>query len=484
MLVELTLDEPERQNGVEAYPLLMGLGSMLGWRVSWCTLGVRYDPTLRYRLPPRDLGALLAEISRRKPRIIVINEHLQEDQWTRVKATRARLVHSSLDEGTLDHFADFVRQEIPEAAGADLDSPRLFDRIQPEFRRTILNKTPWAKLSIIRVVTGMRCSYRTHVAQNPYYRGIVPSAKTMRCSFCDLRRMAMPLRDEVSFAVRLIEAACRQRRVEKGREYRFETLGCRLWRRLGEFVETLTRRGVRSAELNFMPRFDELLSAREMISRCLPLMARGGLAMRLYGMGVENFSPAENMRLNKGVTADQVHEATRFMKEMAARWPGTFRLPPGGFSMILFTPWTTIEDLRINVNNIKRCPMIDPAFALGRRLQLFPGLPVTALAEKDGLVAAEGSGLFYNSGCIAKVDRQEIPWRFQHPEVDILWRLALRISSGHVFLEGARSSPPREMLDPLSLFRRAIERAAASAPCRESPTASRATGAVRRRPAG
>ena len=55
-----------------------------------------------------------------------------------------------------------------------------------------------------------------------------------------------------------------------------------------------------------MPRIDEILDAREAIRRCLPLLAKNGLALRFYGTGVENFSADENMRMNKGITAAQV----------------------------------------------------------------------------------------------------------------------------------------------------------------------------------
>ncbi|MBI5240709.1 MAG: hypothetical protein HY926_09570 [Elusimicrobia bacterium] len=284
--------------------------------------------------------------------------------------------------------------------------------------------------------------------------------------------MRMPLQDELAYAVRHVESACRQRRGEGG-ERRFELVGSRLWPGIETLVDALARAGVRGAELNFMPRVDELLARRDAVVRCLPVLARQGLALRLYGMGVENFSPAENMRLNKGVAAGQVHEAAGFMRETAERWPRQFRLPSGGLSMILFTPWTTIEDLLINIHHIERCPLIDRSFAIGRRLQLFPGLPITALAAKDGLLAAADEP-FYNSGCITSADRKEIPWRFRRPEVEVLWRLARRLSSNHggvpaddperrridALLAGRRRPLTEDRRDPFTVFRRAVEIAA------------------------
>jgi hypothetical protein len=112
--------------------------------------------------------------------------------------------------------------------------------------------------------------------------------------------------------------------------------------------------------------------------------------------------------------------------------------------MILFTPWTSLADLRLNLSHIERCPLIHPATALRSRLQLFPDRPVTVLARRDGLVAPRRGGRFYNSGCIVSADQNEIPWRFRHPEVGVLWALALALNK-----DVGR--------DPLPVFRRALD---------------------------
>jgi hypothetical protein len=141
--------------------------------------------------------------------------------------------------------------------------------------------------------------------------------------------------------------------------------------------------------------------------------------------------------------------------------------------MILFTPWTTLRDLRLNVAGISRCPLVDHAAALRGRLQLFPGRPITLLAEKDGLVARRVSELFYNSGCITRAGQGEVPWRFAHPEAGVLWQLARRLSIDRTRLSPAGLSydglPADEpaaravaalleggLRDPLPLFDRAL----------------------------
>lgn len=457
-------ETPERQFRANAYPYLAGLAKPLGWRVPWRALGVRYAPTLRYRLEPADLKLLLAEVKRLKPDVVVINERLAPKQ---LAALKARVLYCPLGEDFPAHFAAFARSVDPAAPAALLDDPDLLEKIEPDFPRSVLNSAPWAASPLMRVVAGARCSYQTRAADNPFYRGLELPAAAMPCSFCGAPARDEGVRDPVAFAARHIEAAGRRRGAADA-ELRFELIGARLWRRLEEFVAELARRGVRGAELSFMPRIDEILEAREVIRRCLPALAERGLALRLYGAGVENFSPDENARLNKGITAAQVHEAAAFIAETRTRWPGAFRFPDGKLSMILFTPWTTTADLRVNIDHIERCPLICARAVLGSRLQLFPGRPVTRLAEHDGLLVKKRKDGFYNSGCIVSADQSEIPWRFARPEIGLLHELGRGLVQ-HYYGERRADGPQARALaaaaaaaearspKPLAAFRHAVE---------------------------
>lgn len=452
MCVELSPDEAERQFRVLAFPFLLGMGRVRRWKTSWFALGVRYDPTLRYVLGSRDMRLLLAAVRRRRPQVVVFNERLRADQMAAVAAAAggARTVYCSIEDDQVHALADFVRREIPEFGAPPCAG--WMDVAIPFYERVVLNDAPWAARPLLRVAVGERCTYRKRVSGSPFYRGLGLPASSMSCSFC--HRAPWPkdrLVDPVAFAVRQIAAACRQlppSRVER----RFELIGAVLWRRLEEFVRAAAREGIRNAEFSFMPRFDGILGARKAILRCLPVLADSGLAMRLYGPGVENFSPDENARLNKGVDAGQVHEAAAFLARTRAQWPGQFRFKDGQIGMILFTPWTTLEDLRVNIENIERCPLISPAAALRSRLHLFPEDPVTLLAERDGLLSGARKESVYNSGCITKTDQVEIPWKFAHPEVELLCRLGLKLA-----LQGGSR-------DPLPVFRRALETLMRSAP--------------------
>jgi hypothetical protein len=469
MLVELVPHEPERVNRSQSYPWLMGLAEKRGWQAWWRVLGVRYSPTLRYTLEPADLKALLVEVRRHKPQALVINEHLQKEQQVLLKKAGVRLVYCTLEMAEdLSQFGEFVRKNISKGGAAD--EADLLDTLKPVFRREKLNAAPWLTPAFIRVLAGTYCSYLTRTADNPYYREVAAAPASMSCAFCDSgpgKDKARPFtKDAVSFAARQVLAACAERAAAEEKLV-FEVSGSDLWRRLEDFIQSLVKGGAKDAELLFMPRVDDMLTAREAIERSLPLLAKSGLAMRIYGMSVENFSAAENMRLNKGITAEQVHAAADFMVRTNQKWPEQFRLSPGGLSMILFTPWTTLEDLRLNVEHIERCSLIDHSFALSRRLQLFPGRPVTALAEHDGLVIKGRDDHFYNAGCMTGADQDDLPWRFLHPEIEVLWRLSRRLSCEasrlpvddpeSQVLAAFRERSPGDSAKPLAIFRRAVE---------------------------
>jgi hypothetical protein len=447
LLVELTPDDPLRRFRTNAYPFLMGLARLLGAQASWCALGVRFQPTLRYRLEPADLKLLLCELRRCRSDVVIINERLDDDQWARLGAAcrGGHLAYCSLGE-TFPNLGAFVRTALPAADPAVLEDPRLLDRIEPDFRRRVLNQAPWAADPVMRLSDGVPCAYRRPLAQNPFYRGLSLPPGAMGCAFCGTMMVheRMPVADPLAFLLKQVRAACR---LPAGKERLFEVQGSGVWTRLDSFLAELLRLGLRRAQFCFAPRVDELLAARRVLERRLPALARRELSLRFYTMGVENFSAAENQRLNKGLTARQVHEAVDFVCAMTARWPRAFRFSKGDMSMILFTPWTTLADLRINIRHIRRCAWIDPPAALGKRLQLFKGRPITLLAQRDGLVVKKGDDHFYNSGCMPGFDQGEVPWRFARPEVAVLYRFARRISAdGGIPSDDAESRAITEFL--------------------------------------
>jgi hypothetical protein len=199
--------------------------------------------------------------------------------------------------------------------------------------------------------------------------------------------------------------------------------------RIGKLLEAVLERGVRPCVIYMMARADQLLDQRAEIERLLPAVQAAGHGLRILSIGAENFSPEENERLNKGISVEQVWDCFELLRSLEDRFPGAFRCPDDGyFAAILFTPWTRPDDLRHNFTAARRLGAAWLQRAMGTRLQLRPGVPITELALRDGLVAAEhGSGRDITPVCLSSAEDRELPWRFRDPRVDLAHRLLIRL---------------------------------------------------------
>jgi hypothetical protein len=111
-------------------------------------------------------------------------------------------------------------------------------------------------------------------------------------------------------------------------------------------------------------------------------------------------------------------------------YPETLRFwRHGGFGFITFTPWTTIADLRVNVEGLEWLSEFYPIPSLSycSRVQLLPARALTLLARRDGLLAPTFADAAFDSGCITCLDQCDLPWRFRDPAVARVYRLIRRV---------------------------------------------------------
>ena len=91
------------------------------------------------------------------------------------------------------------------------------------------------------------------------------------------------------------------------------------------------------SQVLFTFRIDEFLLRADDLEELLPAIKAAGHQVAVFSMGIENLSPVENERLNKGITSDQVLKVRQRMASIKARFPDAFDYPPGNLSFILFT---------------------------------------------------------------------------------------------------------------------------------------------------
>lgn len=180
-------------------------------------------------------------------------------------------------------------------------------------------------------------------------------------------------------------------------------------------------------------------------ARCAGRAPRGHTLV-LGPIGLENFSAAENARLNKGIDQDQARRAARLIDSWLRDFPDAVA-QENRFGFILFTPWTTLDDLVTNLDGA-RALGIDPRFFLRRRLVFLTDSPLQRLAERDGLLDPRDAASLRrferfrasDPGCRHFPDEQDRPWRFRDPVVGAVCEIAFRMAGSDLPL-------PRDPID-------------------------------------
>jgi hypothetical protein len=138
----------------------------------------------------------------------------------------------------------------------------------------------------------------------------------------------------------------------------------------------------RGLTMSMQCRPDVIVTRCADIERLGRLAHEAGTVIRIAVVGFENFSPAEIQRLNRGVTPDDLRAAAVIL----AQWR---REPEAGLdvrgyvpSFILFTPWTSLEDLELNLHEIEANGLSN---ANVERMRLGGLTPLHEMARRAGL---------------------------------------------------------------------------------------------------
>lgn len=319
------------------------------------------------------------------------------------------------------------------------------------------------------IVTGAECVYQRSVVGRPEYREVdLTGCRTTGCAFCATGGSGRAAPGAVAGRVLEQVAAFLS-------TYPFPVADARARLRLpGQLVLREVEEVAAALQARSGPGLDLLLDART--DHILQQEARLGNAVRLLEetphrihiclVGVESFSRAELERMNKGVEPWQNLAAIRVLRDLERRHPGSFGFREhGGLSTILYTPWTTLGDLGLNLA-VARHFALAPYLGklLHSRLRLYEGLPMTALARHDGLLVEA-----YDDPALDTARRNfypdEIPWRFRDPRVEPINRITTRMNSDSALAKDALYRRVQDWChgqDALELTAQIVARAAAT----------------------
>ncbi len=443
MLLDFYFPDRYSQFRSKNYPFLLGqarnLGGSAKWLCCWAPVGRKSWERYIIELGEAERRELLETIRAYDPTHLIISEKLGRELQTEVRQACPRARIENLAEAPLARIVawpaawlqGFLRTGRPATAG---NGPWLVDREQPVYDCEAVNARPGWPDPPVHVSAGVDCAYRRRLSANRFFKGLeLPGGvRDFGCSFCvGPLDLGYPFKTPaVELAVRQCTAAL-QTRSDCLSPSVFVIGGAVVFAKLGRFFDAILRQPFSPSRFFFGCRVDDLLKKAKTIEKLLPRLLEAGHSINIFNLGIENFSKAENDRLNKGLSPQAIEKGDRLIRRLEQAFPDTFQFGKlGGYGLILFTPWTTMEDLAVNMDHLRRVRGIgDWGFVLTSKLQILSESAIRYLAERDGLILHSFDGFhLYDSGCIFRHDQREMPWRFRHPEVSRLYRIACRIA--------------------------------------------------------
>lgn len=453
LLIEFASINQYQQLRTEWFPFVQGHVRSLGFAVAWLTLqgGPAARPVHPFIVePPADERALLLDALRSfDPTVLLLNEKLGPGLSGALDAALPGVRRFTVGEDT-PRYREITVDEVARWLGCPPPLPSahqtrlISDHGVPDFASVLVNPGAVAVVPYTPIEAGLPCTYVRPIAGNAHYAGVdlSDSIRRVGCAFCagpfldkgDIAT-ATPARSATDLALSQIRGFLDTAPAWR-RSGRFRVDSASVFARLSRFATGLGDLPLPPSTFYFARRIDEALAHAEELRRALPVFERLGHKMVLWCIGVENFAPDENARMNKGLTVEQIEAALRVLGDLEARHPEAFVFfREAGFAMILFTPWTCIEDLRINVAAMRRLGRLDDSVQLSSRLLLFPGAPITALARHDGLVRDAFAHAMPVPECGFDVwDAREVPWQFRHADVASVFRFAARMTDRQLYV--------------------------------------------------
>jgi hypothetical protein len=440
----------------EAFPYIQGYLRPHGISVHWIYLARNEDYSGDMSVvdpPPAHVDAIVREARRVESTVIVINQECSASfvETLGRELPRTELAIYGSDEFQSDHDLEYFDNLFGISVGKCTGRGRERTEVEPDFSSWNLLSEPVDIFPLVNTITrGSPCHHYAALQKNPFYKDLDLGEVRQKvgCAFClgvipdDRRERGSSEADRVAGIERELRRYAETAPAERQQTTTFSVRDPLAYPGI---LRSLLELSLPPSIFYFVKRADEILESEGELRECLPGLAERGHRIAFDCVGVENFSPRENGRLNKGVSTDTIERSFAMLYELETRWPETLWFFRGdgeingrdiealGFMMIMFTPWTELDDLIINLDTIERLsekiePMRRTRHQLVSRLQLFPGSAITKLAERDGLVEE----VFPEPVKLADVVPaaqlpEELPWRFTKSDVATVYRFATRL---------------------------------------------------------
>lgn len=432
------------------FPFLHGFARQAGAPVRWLRFGVPGDVRLERRergfgLDAASLASLGAELAAFAPTRVVLNLEPSGSLRAALRRGAPAAALAVLDGGAGrarpgralrrlgDDVADWAALIGVEAGPG---APRPFwEAVIPHWGYTAANAAAASIQPLPFVVMGEECTYDRPLSANPAFAGVDLPAGARRggCAFCARR----PSRGDgprwaatAAFVRAQLDAVAATVPRPRGR------LAVRLAGELGvrhapELARLCRDSALPPSDLLLDARADAVVARQGALAEACEALRGSGHRLEVALIGIESFSRAELARMNKGLTPLQSLDAALALLRLREQYPETFAFREhGGFSLILFTPWTTLDDLATSLSLIEGARLA-PACSgklFTSRLRLEPTLPLTALARRDGLLLERYADPLLDTAA-RNLYGEELPWRFADARLEPICSALVRLST-------------------------------------------------------
>jgi hypothetical protein len=315
----------------------------------------------------------------------------------------------------------WVGPETSEAATAE---PA---RYAPNLRPLVVNPESLPPVRTFSVVGNNGCPFQLDARENPLYAGTkIPERFGRGCAFCTTGNHYEG-RPNVETAASVLE----QIRYVRAHAPELRLLVLKDQNPFGYLTEVIERcaaERVSGFTLLLETRAEWFLRNARRFDRALEVARRIDVRIAPFLVGIENFSQPELDRFNKGITAEMNIEFLETLWRWKEQYGEALDLGHAAFGFILFSPWTTMEDLEANLAGIKRTRFdrLRGSILLSRA-RLYPDTALYYLAERDGLLADDFASESENASRRYGYYPSR-PWKHAHADVAHFAALATELA--------------------------------------------------------
>ncbi len=259
----------------------------------------------------------------------------------------------------------------------------------PNLRPLVVNPELLPKIRTFSVTGNIGCPFQNDARDNPLYEGTdIPQQFGRGCAFCTTGNVyeGKPNNETAAFVLEQI-------RHVRSTAPELQLLVLKDQNPFGyltEVVERCAQEDLRDFALLLETRAEWFLRNSKRFERALEIANQINVRLAPFLVGIENFSQAELDRFNKGIKADLNVEFLETLWKWKEQHGDAFDLSHTAFGFILFSPWTTLQDLEINLAGIRRTKLdrLRGSLLLSRA-RLYPDTALYYLAKRDGLLVED-----------------------------------------------------------------------------------------------